>query len=209
MASYRGHLSFSCLLGAAYGSAATWYWDMDWGPVFLGAGCTTLGGLLPDLDSDSGVPVREMFGLSAAAAPFLLYRRIAALNFTTEQTLVILAGLYIFIRYVLSTVFKHATIHRGIFHSIPAMIVAGEAVYLLYGSPDRQLRIFLAVGTMLGFLSHLILDEIYSVDFNGLTLRLNKFAGSALKMYSPSWQANAVCYALLLGLGYLCYAETL
>jgi len=45
MASYRGHLMFSSVLGAAYGGAAVGLWDLDWGPVFLGAGLTTIGGL--------------------------------------------------------------------------------------------------------------------------------------------------------------------
>src|SRR5205823_13701277 len=66
MASYVGHLTFSSMLGAAAGGFAAWQLHLDWGPVFLGAGLTTLGGLLPDLDSDSGVPVREVFGLAAA-----------------------------------------------------------------------------------------------------------------------------------------------
>ena len=52
---------------------------------------------------------------------------------------------------------------------------------------------------MIGFLSHLILDEIYSVDFMGARLRLNKYAGSALKLVSKSWPATVTTY-LLLGL---------
>jgi hypothetical protein len=54
---------------------------------------------------------------------------------------------------------------------------------------------------MLGFLSHLVLDEIYSVDFMGLRVRLNKYAGSALKFFSPSWTATLIAYAILAGLG--------
>src|SRR5262245_5378404 len=100
MASYQGHLALAAPLGAAYGAAAAFYLlpDSDWGVYFLGAGLTTRGGLLPDLDSDSGVPVREMFGLLAVAVPILLFRRLEH-TFTLEQTLVILAGLYLLIRY--------------------------------------------------------------------------------------------------------------
>ncbi len=76
MASYRGHLTFAGLLGAGYGSLSILEWGYDWGPAAIAAGLTTLGGLLPDLDSDSGVPVRELFGVSAAVAPFLLYKRV-------------------------------------------------------------------------------------------------------------------------------------
>ncbi|MGF1579049.1 MAG: metal-dependent hydrolase [Gemmataceae bacterium] len=219
MASYQGHLSVSSMVGAAYGMAGVWVWGFDWGTVFLGAGIATLGGLLPDLDSDSGVPVRELFGLAAAATPVLLFRRVACFGFSFEQTLVILSGVYLLIRYGFSRVFKKFTVHRGMFHSIPAMFIAGLAVYHAYNwtpedrfarvwdPPHNSVRVYLAIGTMLGFLSHLILDELYSVDFNGLQIKLNKYAGSALKFFSSSWVANAVCYLILGALGFLAWFE--
>jgi membrane-bound metal-dependent hydrolase YbcI (DUF457 family) len=207
MASYRGHLMFSSLLGGVYGSAAIIYWDADWGKALLGAGLTTIGGLLPDLDSDSGVPVRELFGAAACIVPFFLFRRFQRLGLPEEQTLVLLGGLYLFIRYILSAIFKRWTVHRGMFHSLPAMLIAGLVVFLGYTSPDRNLRVYLAGGVMLGFFSHLILDEIYSVDFMGMTLRLNKYAGSAVKLFSPSWPATLTCYTILGVLLYLGWQE--
>lgn len=198
MASYRGHLTFAGLLGAGYGSLAFLEWNWDWGPVLIAAGLTTLGGLLPDLDSDSGVPVRELFGVSAAVTPFLLFRRVyAACQQSTEQTLVVLAAIYLFIRYVLSQVFKRFTVHRGMFHSLPALLIAGLTTYLLYPSEDVRLRTFLTGAVMIGFLSHLLLDEMYSVDFMGARLHLNKYAGSAVKFTSKSWPATLMAYLLL------------
>ena len=198
MASYRGHLAFAGALGAAYGSLSLFKWGYDWGPALVAAGLTTLGGLLPDLDSDSGVPVRELFGISAAVVPFLLFRPVyETFGRSTEQTLVILALFYLFIRYVLSDVFKRWTVHRGMFHSVPALLIAGLATYLLYPSDSAHLRIFLAGGVMLGFLSHLVLDELYSVDFMGARLHLNKYAGSAVKFVSRSWSATLTAYVLL------------
>src|SRR5437660_7557010 len=118
MASYRGHLTFSSVLGAAYGGVAAWQGQMDWGPIGLGAGLTALGGLLPDLDSDSSVPVRELFGLAAAVTPFLLVKRVLSQGFTTDQTLVILCGVYLLIRYGARALFCKLTVHRGMFHSL-------------------------------------------------------------------------------------------
>jgi hypothetical protein len=207
MASYRGHLAFSAALGAAYGGLGVAWWDFDWGAALLAAGLTTLGGLLPDLDSDSGVPVRELFGIAAAVTPFLLYQHLRDRGLTGEQVLVVLAGLYLFIRYGLSQMFKRWTVHRGMFHSIPALLIAGLAFYLGYHSPSRTLRLFLAGGVMAGFLSHLVLDEIYSVDFMGLRLRLNKYAGSALKLASRSWPATAATYAILALLAGLAWVD--
>jgi hypothetical protein len=199
MASYRGHLAFAGLLGVGYGSLSFFEWGYDWGPALLAAGLTTVGGLLPDLDSDSGVPVRELFGVSAAIAPFLLYKPVyEQFHHSSEQTLAILAAVYIFIRYILSDIFKHFSVHRGMFHSIPAMLIAGLATYLLYPNDNNiRLRLFLAGAIMLGFLSHLVLDEIYSVDFMGVRLHLNKYAGSAVKFVSKSWSATLTTYVLL------------
>ena len=80
-------------------------------------------------------------------------------------------------------------------------------VYLAYHSPDRPVRLLLAGGVMLGFASHLILDEIYSVDWRGLKPKLKSSAGSAFKFGSSSILATAVCYAILGGLLWLAYRD--
>jgi hypothetical protein len=187
--------------------AGAYFYQMDWGPAILGAGLTTIGGVLPDLDSDSGVPVRELFGLGAVAVPFLLLRRLINLDLTFEELVVVMAGIYLLVRYGLSEIFKRITVHRGIFHSIPATIIAGLVVFLLYHSPDVRLRVYFAIGTMIGFLSHLVLDELCSVDFSGASLHLNQFAGSALKLHSQSWPVTVSTYLLLGCLGYVAKNE--
>ena len=93
------------------------------------------------------------------------------------------------------------------YHSIPAMLIAGLCVYLAYHSPNRNIRLLLGCGVMLGFLSHLVLDEIYSVDWQGLKPKLKSSAGSAVKFFSPSLPATAFCYLLLGGLLYLAYLD--
>ena len=45
------------------------------------------GAALPDLDSDSGVPVRELFGVAAATVPFLLLQRLDALILVVQLPL--------------------------------------------------------------------------------------------------------------------------
>jgi hypothetical protein len=206
MASYRGHLMFAAPLGAAYGSLALLRpANRDWGPAFVAFGLTTLGGLLPDLDSDSGVPVRELFGVLAALVPALLYAPLRAAGMPLEQTLVLLGACYLFIRYAVAAVFRRFTVHRGMFHSIPALLIAGLSAYLCYPSPDPTMRAYMAGGVMVGFLSHLLLDELCSVDFMGA--RLKKSAGTAFKFGSPSWPATLTAYALLAVLTYLAWAD--
>jgi len=202
MASYRGHLALAWPLGAVYGGVGYGVLGIDPASCVLAAGATTIGGLLPDLDSDSGKPVREMFGLAAAVVPLMLICRISQLNLTEPQMLLTLAMIYIFIRWGLSDVLRKITVHRGMYHSIPAMLIVGGIAYLGYDNESLVLRAYTAGAVMLGFLSHLVLDEIYAVDFSGLTFRLNQFAGSAVKLYSGSWKGTLTCYALLAGVGF-------
>ena len=206
MASYRGHLMLATPLGAAYGSLSLLYPQWDWGPLFLGAGFCAIGGVLPDLDSDSGVPQRELFGTMSAVAAALLYHPLRHRQaLPVEQALVLVGLCYFLLRYVGAALFRRITVHRGMFHSIPAMLIAGLTIYLVYPTPDLMLRLYLAGAIMVGFLSHLVLDEFYAVDFNGARVKFNKFSGSALKFGSHSWLATLAAYALLGGLGYVAW----
>lgn len=197
MADFSTHLVTSSVLGVAYGTAGALGGHFDWSHAALAGGLTTLGGMLPDLDSASGIPARELFGLAAAAAPLLLLQRLLAMDLSIEQILLLCGGLYLVIRYIGSALFRRLTVHRGMFHSLPAMFLVGLGVYHLFGHSTVSVRHYLAGGVMVGFLSHLVLDELYAVDFMGSAVRHHKHAGSALKLFSSSWPANATTYGLL------------
>jgi len=207
VAGFRTHITVSSTLGVIYGGIAVQPLGFETDAAILAAGITAVGGMLPDLDSDSGIPVREMFGLAAAVLPMLLLPRFVHSGMTREAILATILFSYIIVRYGVSSVFKKLSVHRGMYHSIPAMLIAGLVVYLAYHSPERDLRFLMAGGVMIGFASHLILDEIYSVDFRGVKIVLKSSAGSAVKFSSSSLIATASCYAILGGLGYLAYLE--
>ena len=207
MAGFRTHITVSSALGIAYGGFAVQPLGFSTEAGILAAGVTAVGGMLPDLDSDSGIPVRELFGLAAAVIPLMFVRRLMHAGVSSEGILATLLFGYIFIRYFAANVFKRFTVHRGMYHSIPAMFVAGLCVYLAYHSPDRTIRLLFGVGVMLGFLSHLVLDEMYSVDWRGVKPKLKASAGSAVKFGSTSLPATATCYLMLGGLLYLAYLD--
>jgi hypothetical protein len=207
MASYRGHLTVSAALGCAYGGLGLWQGQLDWGPALLGAGLTALGGLLPDLDSDSSVPSRELFSLAAAITPLLLIQRVSRFGLSMEEGIIVLAGVYFFIRYGVRLLFEKLTVHRGMFHSIPGMLIAGLLVFLSYHSPNNLLRLYLAGGVMLGFLSHLVLDQLYGIDLLGARFHASRHAGPPLKLLSPSWTGTLTAYALLAVFSYTAYQE--
>jgi membrane-bound metal-dependent hydrolase YbcI (DUF457 family) len=207
MAGFRTHLGVATACGVGYGAAAVNPLGFHPEAGMLAAGLTAVGGMLPDLDSDSGKPVKELFALAGAVVPLLLLPRLYQMDMSHEGMLAFLVMCYAFVRYGLAWALKRVTVHRGMFHSLPAMLIAGLVVYLAYGSPDRAVRLLLAGGVMLGFLSHLVLDEVYSVDFNGVRLKLKTSAGSALKLFSPSFVGTTVCYTVLGALLVLAYTD--
>lgn len=202
MASYQVHLGVSTTLGAGYCSAAIWVWGVDPAPAMLAGGLTALGGVLPDLDSNSGVPVRELFGFLAALSPLLLLNRMTTWGGSMEAAILLGVAVYLFVRFGVAWCLKRVTVHRGMFHSVPAALIAAEVVYLVHPQSDPWPRLIPAVGVLLGFASHLILDELYSVRIGGVVVRLNKAAGSALKLFSSSMTATLLTYLLLMALTY-------
>ena len=65
------------------------------------------------------------------------------------------------------------------------------------------LRLYKTGGVLLGYLSHLLLDELYSVGVRRGRLRVKRSLGSALKMWGKSPWANISTYGkliLLIGL---------
>ena len=138
MAGFRMHITVSAACGVAAGVTTVVPLKHPLETGFLVGCVTAVGGMLPDLDSDSGVPVREMTSLAATVIPLLLYNRLIDMHMTHEGVLAALIGAYLLIRYGLIHLFKHVTVHRGMFHSVPAMLVAGLTVYLAYDVPQAQ-----------------------------------------------------------------------
>ncbi len=209
IAGFRTHITVSSLCGLGVGFSTYKFLGHPIETAFLAGVVTSVGGMLPDLDSESGVPVREMTGLCAAVVPLLLYNRLIQWGMCHEGIHAAMAMAYIIMRYGLGWVLGHISVHRGMFHSIPAMLIAGIGVYLAYDTTTalQATRYVLAGGVMVGFFSHLLLDEIYSVDFNGLRIKLKSSAGSALKFFSKSVPATAVCYGLLGALLFTAYKD--
>jgi hypothetical protein len=206
MAAYREHLTTSCMLGVGVCVSAV---AMGFTPVqgVLAGTITGIGGILPDLDSESGRPIREVFGVTAALAPLVLTRRLMEWGGNTDGAMLLAVLVYVLVRYGGSTLLGILAVHRGMYHSLPAMVIAGELAFLGYKSDQIGMKFLMGTGIMIGFLSHLVLDELYSVEWSGGKLRLNKFSGSAVKILGKSWSANIFAYGLLFLLSYSVWVE--
>jgi membrane-bound metal-dependent hydrolase YbcI (DUF457 family) len=204
MAGFKTHITVSTTLGVAYGVAGVQYGDMPVPVGVLAGALCSVSGMLPDLDSDSGVPIRESLAFAAAAVPMLMVPRWRTLDFSPETMVMAGCIIYLAIRFGVGLLLKKYTVHRGMFHSIPAAIIATEVAFLVYAREDITLRYFVSFAVLLGFCSHLLLDEIWSVGVKRGQIALKKSFGTAFKLWSSnSLWANFSCYAKLVLLSYL------
>ncbi|MBF0445647.1 MAG: metal-dependent hydrolase [Magnetococcales bacterium] len=92
--------------------------------------------------------------------------------------------------------FTKLTVHRGIFHSIPAAFLSlFLTTILLHRLFNLNNQTVWLVGSFLfmGFMVHLILDELASLNIFSLG-GVRKSFGSAAKLYSTNLTATAIIY---------------
>ena len=141
-----------------------------------------LGSVLPDIDLKDSRPARAMF---AGLAVFFSFAVLFGLErkYSIAEMLILWMGTLVFVRYVAKAIFARFSYHRGIWHSLLAMAFCAFVTAWVYSrllQRDEGVA-WLAAGFMsVGFLTHLILDEIYSVDV--MDTRIKASFGSALKL---------------------------
>ncbi|WP_410472848.1 metal-dependent hydrolase [Faucicola mancuniensis] len=153
---------------------------------FLCAIVGTIGGLLPDIDLENSIPTRIGFNIIALLVAFgAVVFWIAELS--VVELLVVWASVYAMMRWGVLMLFSSLTVHRGIVHSIPFMLLLSLIlVYASYYGVKNGavfswfLGLFLFFGTMV----HLILDEMYSVNIFGL--KIKKSFGTAIKFFDKN-----------------------
>lgn len=196
MAGFKTHITFSTVLGIGYGSAAYFMYDLPVPSCVLAGGLCSVSGMLPDLDSGPGVPLHESMAFAAAVVPVMMLHYLQQMLLSHEMIIIICAGLYLLIRFGGVALLKMFTEHRGMFHSLPAAAIFGEVAYLL-ASGDNTLRLYKAGAVALGYVSHLLLDELYSLDWSHGRLRVKSSFGTALKIFGHGIWPNFSVYAKL------------
>ena len=201
MPAFAQHLQVSSVLGAGY--AAVWiHAGVGWSHGALAGALCAVSGMLPDLDSDSGKPTREVFGITAALGALLSLHRLRREGVEADAALLLAGAAYFVIRFGGAWLLKRLTVHRGMFHSLPAAgIAAGLAALAPDGSGPGGPWL-LAGGVFLGYLSHLVLDDLFSPGVRGAAGR-HSAAGPALKLISRSASATLLTWSLLGVLAYL------
>ena len=203
MADFRTHLSVAAVGGSALAVAAWQAQLLAPGEAVAAALLTAFGGILPDVDSDHSHAVRLVFSVAAVLA--VIAGAVLLRPWLEAGTLLVTCGgLYLAVRYVLAPIFKQFSVHRGIWHSLLAAVLCGLATsvasYQLLGEA-ATLAWSLGVALVIGFLIHLLLDELYSVDLEGT--RIKRSFGTALKLFDYREPVNsAIMLIMVVALGY-------
>jgi len=165
----------------------------------------TIGGILPDIDLKYSHPSKILFSLLATVAAMLWV-------FSTDYHLSTLElwfaglGIYLLVRYPVWMAFHRLAVHRGSIHSVAAAMLAAfltATICDLIFQRDPLIAWLSASAMFFGFLLHLVLDEIYSVDFMGY--RVKRSFGSALKLVDTK---NFMGSGLILLLSMACWFYT-
>lgn len=197
MASFAVHSGVAAVVSGLAASAlvAVSAVDLQIGLLLWALGL--FGGMLPDIDSDTSKPVNWLFNTLGVGASTL------ALVWTYPiwplwGVWLSMAAAFVLVRPLLMTAFFRLTVHRGVFHSLLAAVFCGVATtlvcfhILLLSSVSSWLAGVFVCG---GFIVHLLLDEFYAVDFNGMSLKSS--FGTAIKPLSlRNWPGSLAMIVL-------------
>ncbi|MEZ5851886.1 MAG: metal-dependent hydrolase [Hyphomicrobiaceae bacterium] len=162
-----------------------------------------LGSVLPDIDLKDSRPSRAMFsGLAfffAFVSLFLLVDQ-----FSIAELWLIALGVFLIVRYLVFAIFHRMSYHRGIYHSILAAVFFAfvtAAIYkYLLKRPDGVAWLA-ATFMFIGYLVHLTLDEIYSVDV--MDTRLKASFGTALKLFDGRHPGHSIAMAIAVAAAFM------
>lgn len=156
-----------------------------------------IGGMLPDVDAENSKSKRIIFTILAISFSFVCAKLIPQHDISYRVFEFCVA--YVLVRYVANYFMSAHSMHRGIFHSIPVMLVWAFCIAKLFKisfhiSDVQAWRVSFMV--LAGFLSHLILDEICSVNLSNL--KIKRSFGTAFKLASDDKVVTVFAYLLVI-----------
>lgn len=162
-----------------------------------------VGSLLPDIDSPHSKPNDMAFGLASVIIPVIVAQ---SFNFTSpSKTLLTVILMYGLVRYGLRRLLREVCVHRGIIHSIPVAIIWSCFIYWGFHHSPMVIKNVSAASALLGFVTHLIIDEMFSfINFEGVRLSPKQSFGSALKFTAPSLISTTIALVMALVCLYFC-----
>ncbi|WDE12187.1 metal-dependent hydrolase [Thalassomonas haliotis] len=204
MANFSTHISASIISSSVLGTVvlATKIASMPESLLLIVIGA--LSGLLPDLDADDSTSIGWLFSILAftLSASFVLVYPLSSLLGIWAAAITIYATTW----YIIKPLFEKITVHRGSLHSIlaVAMFALLSMLITLQLNASLNMALLVALFVILGALTHLLLDECYSVDLSNN--RLKSSFGTAIKLLDIRYPlASFTQFIIVCGAGYYLY----
>ncbi len=145
--------------------------------------CGAIGSILPDIDLQNSRASQAMFsGLGLVLAFSVLFNY--SWKYSIAEMWILWVGTFLVVRFLGHSIFHKYAVHRGVFHSVLSGLFFGfltAALFHYFFGSDITLSWLAGTFVFVGYLVHLVLDEIYSVDFHGN--RIRRSFGTALKLF--------------------------
>jgi len=181
MANHQQHTNFSAASGIIFGTLAWYPGGFPAVTCLLAGGLCGMGGMLPDIDIKTSRSYHDCMSITACIASMLVILKVSTMEGATGEMLAIIGTMvFLAIKFGVGRLIQSFTAHRGLIHSIPFCLLCGEIIFLITDG-DTASRVLKAAGLSLGFFSHLLLDEIYSVEVVQGKLNTKKSSGTAIK----------------------------
>ena len=142
-----------------------------------------VGSVLPDIDLKESHSCRTLFcSLALIISSYTLYSSID--RYSVVELWFLWFVTYILVRYLGPFLFNQFSYHRGIWHSLLAALFFCFSTTIVFKhviNYDEIVAWLAGSFVLVGYLTHLTLDELYSVDL--MDKRFKASFGSALKLY--------------------------
>ncbi len=160
----------------------------------------TFGGLMPDIDSDRSKSIGIGFTVVSLLVTILAVF-VKNSTYSLLEMLIMAGVVFGTVRFGFIEIFRKISKHRGMFHSIPVAIIWGEStailMHLFFGLNALVSWVY-GIMIIWGYLVHLILDEVYSVDLGNR--RVKKSWGTALKLFKVKTRTDQIQTILIYAL---------
>ncbi|MBF0380863.1 MAG: metal-dependent hydrolase [Magnetococcales bacterium] len=195
MAGFKAHFFTAAVAGGTVATSLLSVGVLTQNSLLLCFAAAILGGVLPDIDSDTSTVLNVSFtSFSLIISFFILFSQVEQLS--TVESLLLWFSVFLFFKLFVFNLFTKLTVHRGIFHSIPAAFLSlFFTTTILSRLFELSNQIVWLAGSFLfmGFIIHLLLDELASLNIFSLG-GVRKSFGSAAKLYSADLTATGILY---------------
>jgi hypothetical protein len=197
MANFQTHFNTAAFISAISSSMMYYNKLTNKTDSILLFGAGIIGGILPDIDSNYSIPTKIMQYIFANLISFLIVFRYIGI-YPILNIILIWIGSFMSI-IILFQLFNKITTHRGMFHSIPAAFIFWFTFSLIsyyIFQFNYIISWYLGMFIFLGYITHLVLDEIYSIDI--ANKKIKKSFGTALKFWNKDIKSVIFFYTLVI-----------